>query len=94
MMDNSVKEFHVFCDFETNTALLRIFQYTNYKWCGGKVFEFQRDEIGLKRIGRIIEKYGVKNNNLLLQSDIFLNGKTEKAVVYKVDFKKKKEEIS
>ena len=90
---NSHREFHVFCDFETNIAYVRIFQYRNYVWRGGKVSEMERDSKKIKNLASVIEKCGIENKQLLIQKDFFLNGKMEKAIVYLVDLKKKEEKV-
>lgn len=81
----SQREIHVFCDFETNKALVRIFKYRNFSWSGGKVMEFDRESNTLKRIDFLIKKYGVENKSLLIQTNIFWNNKTEKAVKFCLD---------
>lgn len=85
-MNNSKKEVRVFCDFETNTAIIRIFKFRNYVWSGGKTFEVRRDSPRLKEIASIIERFrDKKSQGLGLFKDIFWKEKTEKAVSYFVD---------
>jgi len=55
---NRPKEISIYCDPETNIALVRIFKYRNYKWAGGKVLELEKDSILLKRMADLV---GVKN---------------------------------
>lgn len=51
------KEFSIYCDPETDVALVRLFKYRNYKWAGGKVMEIKKDSILLKRMAKLV---GVK----------------------------------
>lgn len=53
---NRPKEISIYCDPETDTALVRIFKYRNYKWAGGKVVEIKKDSYIL---GRLAESCGV-----------------------------------
>ena len=88
------KEIKVFCDFETNKALVRIFKFKNGSWSGGKVYEVDRESSILENLANIITKYrDVKMESMVLTifSDIFWNGKTEKAVTYHVDMGSKHE---
>lgn len=50
------KEVKIFCDPETNTALVRIFKLRNYKWSGGKTFELKKDSDELKALATLIGK--------------------------------------
>ena len=91
---NSKKEIKVFCDFETNKALVRIYKFTNGSWSGSKVYEVDRESSILENLANIITKYrDVKMESLVLTifSDILWNGKTEKAVRYRVDMDSKNE---
>ena len=54
---NRPREISIYCDPETNTALVRIFKYRNYKWAGGNVIEMKKDSILLKRMAKLV---GVK----------------------------------
>ena len=90
----SKKEIKVFCDFETNKALVRIYKFKNGSWSGGKVYEVDRESPRLKKLANIItECRNVKMESMVLTifSDIFWNGRTEKAVTYHVDMKSKHE---
>jgi len=55
---NRPREISIYCDPETNTALVRIFKYRNYKWTGGNVVEMKKDSILLKRMAKLV---GVKS---------------------------------
>ena len=97
MTNNPKKEIRVSCDFENDTALVRIFKYRNYSWSGGRVYELKRESPRLKKLGEIISTCrDVKVENKMLSnfSEIFWQEKTEKAVSYNVDMSllKKKEE--
>jgi hypothetical protein len=83
------KEVRVSCDFETNTALVRIFKFRNYTWSGGRVYELKRDCDRLKELGNLILKYQYKNGTDLLNSEIIWNDKAEIAISYKLDMSKK-----
>ena len=57
------KEVKIFCDPETNTALVRIFKLRNYKWSGGETLEVKKDSSTLKTLAILIGKDTVWNTN-------------------------------
>jgi len=57
------KEVKIFCDPETNTALVRIFKLRNYNWSGGKTVEVKKDSGRLKTLAMLVGKDTVWNTN-------------------------------
>lgn len=55
MTSSRNKEISIYCDPETNIALVRIFKYRNYKWAGGKVLEMKKDSILLRRMAELAD---------------------------------------
>lgn len=86
-MKNRTAKILVSTDFETNTALVRIFKIRNYMLSGGKIFELKRDSYALNQIANLIEKYQIKNDPVpTLNKNIFWNGKSNMAVTYNLEF--------
>ena len=89
-MNNSKKEIRVFCDFETDTALIRIFKFRDSSWSGGKTFEVKRDSPRMKELSCIINTYRDNfSEGFGLSKNIFWEEKTEKAICYCVDMSKR-----
>jgi len=87
MTNNPKKEIRISCDFETNTAIVRIFKYRNYTWSGGQVFELKRDCDRLKELGQIVLKYRDEKseNKVWSNRSIIWNDVDLVAVGYNVD---------
>lgn len=87
------REIRVSCDFDTNTAYVRIWKYRNYTWSGGNVYNQKRNSYALKEIARIIVEYGTENKGLVTNVEILFDGKNEIATAYNIDMGRKKEEV-
>lgn len=87
MTNNPKKEIRIFCDFETNVALVRIFKYRNYSWSGGRTYELKRGCYRLKELSDIIEKYRDEKteNKIWSNREIIWEGKSEVATSYNLD---------
>jgi len=82
------KEIRIFCDFETDTALVRIFKFRNYSWSGGKTYEIERVSDRLTELSSLIDKYRDakhEGKKLTSRSEILWNNKSEVATSYELD---------
>ena len=79
------KEVKIFCDKETQTALVRIFKYRNYVWAGGKTLEMKKDSPELQRVFESILKFSVESID---KSSILWKEDNESAITYMLDMKK------
>ena len=82
------KEVRVFCDFETDTALVRIFKFRNYSWSGGKTYELKRMSDRLTELSALILKYQdtkLEAKKLTSSAEILWNSKAEVATSYELD---------
>lgn len=52
-MNPTNEEVRIFCDNETNTALVRIFKLRNYLISGGKTFEIKKNSQIIKMLAKI-----------------------------------------
>ena len=85
MRTQNSKEVKIFCDKETQTALVRIFKYRNYVWAGGKTLEIKEDSPRLQRVFDSIFKFSVESID---KSAILWKEDNESAVTYILDMKK------
>lgn len=78
------KEIRIFCDKETQTALVRIFKYRNYVWAGGKTLEMKKDSPELQRVFESILKFSTEPID---KSAILWKEDNESAITYVLEMK-------
>lgn len=73
------KEVKIFCDGETNMALVRIFKLRNYVWAGGETLELKKDSPELKRVFEFILQHSVEPID---KSSVLWKEDNESAIAY------------
>lgn len=93
MTNNPKKEIRIFCDFETNIALVRIYKFRNYSWSGGKTYELKRGCDRMKELEYIVISYRDEKseNKVWSNREIIWKGESEIATGYNLDMSKKPE---
>ena len=84
MKTQNSKEVRIFCDKETQTALVRIFKYRNYVWAGGRTLEMKKDSPELQRVFESILKFSVEPID---KSSILWKEDNESAITYVLEMK-------
>lgn len=92
MINNPKKQIVVSCDFETNTALVRIYKFRNYTWSGGRVYELARDCYALKQLATIIQKYKSPTDAKINATIVWEKG-CERGIAYDIDMSKVREDF-
>lgn len=89
MRNQNSKEVRIFCDKETQTALVRIYKYRNYVWNGGKTFELKKDSRTLSELLRVVASHVDESVD---KSSILWDDTKEVATTYVLEMKENKNE--